>query len=107
MEPAPEDSFDKPRMLTWKRATQHRATGVDSIPNYNEKRHTFEAIVRDYVKHDDGNYKVMEGTVKSRYMVRSKTAKRGLAGSYADVVSGKIAGYETAQEKQCELENKL
>ena len=40
-------------------------------------------------------------------MVRSKTVKRGLARSYADVVSGKIAGYETAQEKQDELENKL
>ena len=40
-------------------------------------------------------------------MVCSKTVKRGLAGSYADVVSGKIAGYETAQEKRDELENKL
>ncbi len=107
MEPAPEDPFDKPLMLTWKRAKQHRATGVDSIPNYNEKRHTFDAIVRDYVKHDDGNYKVMEGTVKSKYMVGSKTAKRGLAMSSADVVSRKIAVYETAQEEQCELENKL
>ncbi len=40
-------------------------------------------------------------------MVRSKTVKRGLAGSYADVVSEKIAGHENAQEKQDELENKL
>ena len=31
----------------------------------------------------------------------------GLAGSYADVVSEKIAGHENAQEKQDELENKL
>ena len=66
--------------LPWKRATQHKTTGVNIIPNYNKKRHTFEFIVRAYVKHDDGNYKVMEGIVKSRYMVRSKTMKRGLAG---------------------------
>ena len=40
-------------------------------------------------------------------MVRSKTVKRGLAGSYADVVSEKMAGHKNAQEKQDELENKL
>ena len=105
--PALEHTVDQPRMLTRKRATQHRATRVDDIPNYNEKYHTFEAIVRDYVKHDSGNYKVMEGIVKSRYMVRSQTAKRGLARSHAAVVSGEIAGYETAQERPRELENKL
>ena len=63
--------------------------------------------VRDYVKHDSGNYKVMEEAVKSKYIVRSKTAKRGLARSHAAVVSGEIAGYETAQERPRELENKL
>ena len=40
-------------------------------------------------------------------MVRSKTVKRGLAGSYADVVSEKMEGHKNAQEKQDELENKL
>ena len=40
-------------------------------------------------------------------MVRSKTVKRGLAGSYADVVSEKITGHKNAQEKQDDSENKL
>ena len=49
MATALEDPFDKARMLTWKRATQHKASGVDSIPTYNKKRHTFEFIGRAYV----------------------------------------------------------
>ena len=49
MATALEDPFDKARMLTWKRATQHKTTGVNIIPNYNKKRHTFEFKVRAYV----------------------------------------------------------
>ena len=49
----------------------------------------------------------MEGMVNSEYMVRSESVKRGLAGLCVDFVSGKVAGYETAQEKQEELEKQL
>ena len=69
---AMEDELDKRRMATWKRAMSNKRAGVDLFPNYDEKSNTFQFTVRAYKKLDDGNYKAMEGIVKSVYKGRQR-----------------------------------
>ena len=50
---------------------------------------------------------VMQGMIKSVYIVRQKHVKRGFVGAFVDFCKGDFAGYETAQEKQREREENL